>query len=334
VLEVRDTTAAPIAKQGATFAVSAGAVTPTAAETDATGAVRVRVTLPDRAGPVAITSKVGSFSRTATVYADPGPAHELAVERGGAPVEGSIALRSRDSVMLRVVARDAYGNRTTLADFTATTSGGAIGLVAATAADSQALVTLEPRRSGVGVVQLSASGLRAQVRVDVVLPAAPRSWAIGARAAWLGANHPWVSVAKLQGMSGAAVTLLGRRSLGGAVSLALGAGVGSVNIDTTGGSVSATLLEGCARAELALLPRRMITPVVSLGGGGYWLKSGDGGVTIYHANLFWAGGVGVDAAVSPMVTAELRVERQWMTDTAAGHVGTLWPVAVGVRVAL
>src|SRR5436190_17699494 len=185
VLEVRDPTGAPLAKQPAAFVVSAGAVTPSAAEADAAGTVRVRVTLPERAGPVVITAKVGTFSRTTTVYADPGPAHELVVERGRAPVVGSVAVRTRDTLVLRVVARDAYGNRTTLADFTATTSGRAIGLVAAAAADSQALVTLEPRKSGVSDVQLSASGLRARVTVDVELPAAARPWAIGARSAWL-----------------------------------------------------------------------------------------------------------------------------------------------------
>ncbi|HTD71300.1 MAG TPA: hypothetical protein VK647_12680, partial [Gemmatimonadales bacterium] len=81
-------------------------------------------------------------------------------------------------------------------------------------------------------------------------------------------------------------------------------------------------------------PRRTITPVVSLGGGAYRLKSGDNGRAIYHTNLFWVGGAGLDATVSPRVTAELRIERQWMTDSPAGHVGTLWPVAAGLRVAL
>ncbi|PYP01939.1 MAG: hypothetical protein DMD57_12640, partial [Gemmatimonadetes bacterium] len=54
VLEVRDTTGATLAGQPVTFAASAGAVTPPTGETDATGTVRVRVTLPERAGPVVI----------------------------------------------------------------------------------------------------------------------------------------------------------------------------------------------------------------------------------------------------------------------------------------
>jgi len=339
VLEVRDPTGAPIAKQPAAFVVSAGAVTPAAAEADAAGTVRVRVTLPERAGPVVITAKVGTFSRTATVYADPGPAHELVVERGRAPVVGSVAVRSRDTLVLRVVARDAYGNRTTLADFTATTSGRAIGLVAAAAADSQALVTLEPRKSGVSEVQVSASGLRARVTVDVALPAAARPWAIGARSAWLGSNDPWIASPSLTGISGGDFALFGRRSFPGAdgLSLALGAEAGSLSADRTGGPggpVSMLLLEAFGRAELAVLPRGPVSPVVSLGVGGYRLKSDDNGQTVYHTNAFWSGGVGLDVTVSPRVTLEARVERQWMRDTNLGHVATFWPVGVGARLAL
>ena len=335
-LEVRDSTGAPITKHPVTFAVSGGAVTPTAAETDATGTVRVRVALPERAGPLEITAKVGTFSRTATVYADPGPAHELVVERGGAPA-GRVAVRSRDSVVLRVVARDAYGNRTRLEDFVATTSGRSIGLVATAASDSQTLVTLEPRRSGLSELQLSASGLRAQVTVDVALPATARPWAIGARSAWLGANNPWIKAPSLTGISGADLTVFGRRSLPGAdgLSLALGAEAGSLSADrAAGGTVSMTLVEAFGRAELAVFPDGPVSPVVSLGVGAYHLKSNDNGQTVYHTNAFWSGGVGLDVAVSPRVTLEARVERQWMRDANQGHVATFWPMGAGARIAL
>jgi len=319
-----------------TFAVSGGAVTPTAVETDATGTVRVRVALPERAGPVEITAKVGTFSRTATVYADPGPAHELVVERGGA-LTGHVAVRSRDTVVLRVVARDAYGNRTRLEDFVATTSGRSIGLMAAAASDSQALVTLEPRRSGLSELQLSASGLRARVTMDVALPATAGPWAIGARSAWLGANNPWIQAPSLTGISGADFTVFGRRSLPGAdgLSLALGAEAGSLSADrTAGGTVSMTLVEAFGRAELAVFPDGPVSPVVSLGVGAYHLKSNDNGQAVYHTNAFWSGGVGLDVAVSPRVTVEARVERQWMRDANQGHVATFWPMGAGARIAL
>ncbi len=335
VLEVRDTSGAPIVGQAVTFAATNGEVAPTSAESDSGGVARVRVTLGTHAGPVIVTAKVGSLARTATVSADPGPASQLVVERDGAPVAGVVTVRSRDTVVLRVRARDAHGNEAALGDFTATTTGSAIALRSANATGSQAIVTLEAQRNGAGEVQIAAAGFHARVAVDVSVPAGLSGlWAVGMRAAWLGVNRPWVALANVQGVSGTAVALVGRRTLRGGFSLALGAEVGSVSIDTSGGSTSATLLEGSARFELAVLPRRVITPVLSLGGGGYRVKSGDNGRAIYHTNVFWAGGVGLDAALSSTVTAEVRAERQWLTDRPAGHVGTLWPVGAGLRVSL
>src|SRR5207247_9718000 len=89
-----------------------GTVTPGAAESDTSGVVRVRVTLGERAGPTTITASVGTLTRTVLVRVDPGPPEALVVERGDTPVVGSLTLRSRDTVVLRVVARDRYGNRT------------------------------------------------------------------------------------------------------------------------------------------------------------------------------------------------------------------------------
>ncbi|HTD69149.1 MAG TPA: Ig-like domain-containing protein, partial [Gemmatimonadales bacterium] len=247
VLEVRDTAGAPVAGQPVTFAATGeGTVQPGAVETDRWGAAQVHITLGERAGPVGISATVGTFTRTVTVHADPGPTSRLEVERDGAPVGGGVvAVRSRDTLVLRVVARDAYGNEAALGDFTATTSGSAIALRSASATGSRAAVTLESQRTGRGELQISASGLQAQVALKVMPPARlSRPWGVGARAAWLGVNHPWVRLRKLQGISGADFTLLGRRTFGGGFSLALAAGVGSLSLDTTaggGGSVSATL---------------------------------------------------------------------------------------------
>jgi hypothetical protein len=310
-------------------------VTPSAAQSDASGVVRVRVTLGERAGATVVTARVGTLTRTALVHADPGPPDALVVERGDTPVAGSLTLRSRDTVVVRVVARDRYGNRTTLHEFAATTTGRAIALRSAAPADSAAVVTLEPRRSGAGALTLSGSGLRARLAVDVVLPVTSvGSWGMGARTELLSANHPWIALAGLTGISGADFSAYGRRTLAGGFSLAVGATAGSLNAERTTGAVSLRLLEGYGRAELALVPRGTVSPVLSLGAGGYRLKSGDSGRTVYHTNMFWSGGIGVDVVVTRSVILELRVERHWMRDTNQGHVATLWPVAAGVRVGL
>ncbi len=336
VLEVRDTTGAPFVGQPVTITTSSGGgtVTPSAAESDTSGVMSVRVTLGERAGATTITATVGTLTRTVLVRADPGPPEALVVERGDTPVVGSLTLRSRDTVVLRVVARDRYGNRTALEKFAATTTARAIALTAS-ATDAAGSVTLVPRRSGVGELTLSGSGVRARLPVDVVLPTTSVGpWGIGARTAWLGANHPWIALAGVTGIRGADFSIFGRRTVVAGVSLALGATAGSLNADQTTGSVSLQLLKGFGRAEFALVPRGTVSPVLSLGAGAYRLKSGDNGQTVYHTNLFWSGGVGADVVVTASVIVELRVERQWMRDTNQGHVATLWPVAAGVRVGL
>src|SRR5438445_819318 len=151
VLEVRDTTGVPFVGQPVTITTSSGGgtVTPSAAESDTSGVVRVRVTLGERAGATTITARVETLTRTVLVRVDPGPPEALVVARGDTPVVGSLTLRSRDTVVLRVVARDRYGNRTALDKFAATTTARAIALTA-TATDAAGSVTLVPRRSGIG----------------------------------------------------------------------------------------------------------------------------------------------------------------------------------------
>jgi len=335
VLEVRDTTGAPFVGELVTFTATGGAVDPGVATTDRSGTLRVRVTLGERAGPVVVTAKVGPLSRTATVYADPGLARELVLERGSAPLAGQLSLASRDTVVVRVSARDAHGNRTALEEFAATTTGRAIELRSTVMADSAAVVTLAPRRSGTGELELSGSGVRTRVSVTVALIGVQGgAWAIGARSAWLGSNDPWIALPNLTGMSGADWSVFGRRTLVGGLSLALGGAGGSLSAERTTGNVSLTLVEGYGRAELALAPRGAVSPVLALGGGVYRLKSADGGQTVFHTSTFWSGGGGLDVAVSPSVTLELRVERHWMWDTDLGHVATLWPLAAGVRAGL
>jgi hypothetical protein len=173
------------------------------------------------------------------------------------------------------------------------------------------------------------------VGVDVTLIGVQgTAWAIGARSAWLGSNDPWLAMPNLTGISGADWSVFGRRTLVGGLSLALGGAAGSLTADRTTGNVSLVLLEGYGRAELSLVPRGVVSPVLALGAGAYRLRSADGGRTFYHTNTFWSGGAGVDVAVSPSVTLELRLERHWMRDTNQGHVATLWPLAGGVRAGL
>src|SRR5438046_617552 len=99
VLEVRDTTGAPFVGQPVTITTSSGGgtVTPSAAESDTSGVVRVRVTLGERAGATTITARVETLTRTVLVRVDPGPPEALVVERGDTAVVGALTLRAGDT---------------------------------------------------------------------------------------------------------------------------------------------------------------------------------------------------------------------------------------------
>ena len=337
VLAVRDAAGGPLAGRAVTLAATNATVTPGAALSDSSGQVRVRVALGERAGPAVVSAKVAGFTRTATLRVDAGPPQQLLVERNGALVVGSVSVRSRDTVVLRVAARDAYGNHTGLEDFTAASTNNRLGLQAVVAGDSQGVVTLEPRRSGFGEVQVSGSGLKVRVAVDIELPTVATSpWAIGARGASLAANNPWVDLAGVTSISGGSGGVYVRRMIAPAagLSLAVGGTGGSVNVERSTTTTSVTLLEGFGRVELAPLVRSPVSPVLSLGVGAYRLKSSDNGQTLYHTNTFWSGGVGADVRLSPRVTLELRAEREWMRDANFGHVATFWPIGVGLRLGL
>ena len=334
VFEVRDTAGAPVPGLAVSFAATGAAVVG-GGPTDSSGAVRVRVTLGQRTGPAVVMARVRAIEHSVTVHAEPGPAHELAVLRDSAAVTGPLALQSRQPIVLRVVARDSYGNETALTDFTAVATTPVIRLRGATAEGSEGTVTLEPRRSGAGQLELSASGVKADVPLEVTLQGAvARVWAVGIQSNWVGFDYTWFQLRSAKGNPGVAVSVFARRTITPRLSVGVGGGIGSLGADTTGGTVRPTLYEGYARAEFSVLPGQIVSPVLAVAGGGYRLQGGGDGRDIYHTNVFWSAGVGFDIVVSPIVTAEVRAERQWMTDTNQGHVATLWPVGAGVRIAL
>src|SRR2546422_387852 len=128
-------------------------------------------------------------------------------------------------LMIRRPPRSTLFPYTTL--FRSTTTARAIALTA-TATDAAGSVMLVPRRSGVGELTLSGSGVRARLPLDVVLPTTSvGAWGIGARTAWLGGNHPWIGLAGVTGIKGADFSIFGRRTVVAGLSVALGATAGS-----------------------------------------------------------------------------------------------------------
>jgi hypothetical protein len=337
VFEVRDTTGAPVPGQSVALSATGGTVTPAVSLTDSTGSVRMRVTLGERAGPVVVAAKVGNLNRSATVYAEPGVASELLVLRDSAVVKGSLALLTRKPALLHVVARDRYGNETALANFTAVATGPAIRLKGATVSGSQGVVTLEPRSRGSGDLVLRAAQLEARVPVQVAFPvgAGAGGWVLGARGSWAGFTYEFPQLRSIRGRPGVRGELFAGRAVTSQLRLELVAGLGSLSADTGTVTRSVALTQGYLRGEYALTRAASVTPVVSLGGGLFRIRSDDPRHIVYHSSVFWLAGLGVDATLGPRVTGELRLETQQLNEMTSsivnGHVGALTIVEAGIR---
>ena len=338
VFEVRDTAGAPVPGLAVSFAATGAAVVG-GGPTDSSGAVRVRVTLGQRTGPAVVMARVRAIEHSVTVHAEPGPAHELAVLRDSTAVTGPLALQSRQPIVLRVVARDSYGNETALTDFTAVSTAPVIRLKGASAQGSEGTVTLEPRRRGAGEVKVSGSGLEASVPVEVTLPAAvAEGWVLGARGSWAGFSYSFKPVPYVQGRPGGRGELFAGRALSPQLRVEVAAGLGSLKADSSSREVSVALTQGYVRGEYALVTEGPVIPVVALGGGGFRIKSDDPRHLVYHTSYFWLAGVGFDARLSESAIAEVRLDTQQLNEMSSqyvnGHVGALTVVQAGVRLSL
>ncbi len=337
--EVRDTAGAPVPGFAVTFEATNGGIAPAIGTTDSRGVVRATLTLGERAGPVVVTATAGTVRRQVTLPAVPGPARQLLVERsaGGAPMTGTLTLTTRDSVTLRVVARDAYGNDARLTGLAALVNGGAIRLLRPPGAAGAGTVVIAPRKSGTALLSIQGSGLGVSLPVEVTLPAIVTGpWVFGARAGGAAFNYGFPQLSSIDGRPGFRAEVLVGRAVRPGFRLEAGLGLGMLRAEQGPASLAVGLFQGLVRGEFALLPSSTVHPVLSLGGGVYRIKSTDTQNAVYHTSLLWLIGVGADYPLSPRLTGELRLERQQLIEAnskyANGAVGALTVVEVGVRV--
>ena len=340
VFEVRDTAGAPVAGFAVAFETTNGGIAPAIGTTDSRGTVRVTLTLGERAGPVVVTATAGAVRRQATLAAVPGPAQQFLVERGGggAPLTGTLSLTTRDSVMLRVVARDAYGNDARLTGLAVLVHGGAIRVLRPPGAAGPGSVVIAPRKSGTATLTIQGSGLGTTVPVDVTLPPIVTGpWVFGARVGGAAFNYGFHQVSAIDGRPGFRAELLAGRAVSPGLRLEAGLGLGVLGAEMGSASLAVGLFQGLVRGEFSLLPSATVHPVLSLGGGLYRIKSTDPRNAVYHTSLLWLIGVGADYPLSPRLTGEVRLERQQLIEAnskyANGSVGALTVFEVGVRIA-
>jgi hypothetical protein len=335
--EVRDTAGAPVGGYAVTLEATNGGIAPGIGTTDSNGVVRATLTLGERAGPVVVTATAGTVRRQATLAALPGPPQQLVVERGGTPLTGTLSLATRDSVTLRVVARDAYGNDARLTGLAVAVDGGAIRLQRPPGAAGPGSVVIAPRKSGSAALAIHGSGLTTTLPVEVTLPAiVTGAWGFGARAGGAAFSYGFPQLSAIDGRPGFRAEILVGRAVRPGLRLEAGLGLGMLGAEMGSANLAVGLFQGLVRGEYALLPNATVHPVIALGGGMYRIKSTDTRNAVYHTSVLWLFGFGADYPLSPRLTGELRLERQQLIEAnsthANGAVGALTVFEVGVRI--
>jgi hypothetical protein len=174
VFEARDAAGAPLAGQTVLFTGINAQIEPASGATDAEGRARVSVTLGQRTGSATVLAVVGAAEKQVAFNVSAGAVTQLVVACGTTDLSGRVVLRPDTIAVLRVTARDAYGNGARLAGLRAAVADARILRVHRIADDSVAgTVALRPDQAGTTSLAVIANGLRQYVTVTVPPRAAP-----------------------------------------------------------------------------------------------------------------------------------------------------------------
>ncbi len=116
VLDVRDSTGAPVAGIAVAMTAENGRAIPSAQRTDSSGQLRADVVFGERVAPTLITVVIGgegggrAIVRLATLFPSAGPAARLVAAYKDKSVDGSLVLDPDTASTLRVRVQDAFGN--------------------------------------------------------------------------------------------------------------------------------------------------------------------------------------------------------------------------------
>ncbi len=174
VFEVRDSAGAPLPAQTVVFTGINARTLPATAATDATGQVRVGVTLGERAGPATVIGSIGVVEKQVAFNVAAGPAAQLVVVCGQGSLSGHFAIRPDSEIVLRVSAQDGFANASPLLGLRAAVADARVFRVVHIAQDSAlGTVTLKPDQPGTTSLAVIANGMRQYLTVTVPPKAAP-----------------------------------------------------------------------------------------------------------------------------------------------------------------
>ena len=173
VFEVRDSAGAALGAQAVTFTGINARIEPGSLATDVEGRARVGVTLGEAAGTATVLAVVGIVEKQVAFNVSAGAVAKLVLAcRGDLP--GRAVLRPDTVAMLRVTARDAYGNQASIAGLRAAVADARIVRVLRIAQDSvTGSVALKPDQAGTTSLAVIANGVRQYLTVTVPPRAKP-----------------------------------------------------------------------------------------------------------------------------------------------------------------
>jgi len=174
VFEARDSAGVPLAWQAVVFTGINARIDPASLPTDVEGRAVVGVTLGERAGYAMVLAVVGVVEKQVAFRVSAGAVAQLVLACGATELSGRVVVRPDTVAVLRVTARDAFGNGAHLAGLRAAVADARILRVQRIAEDSAVgTVALRPDQAGTTSLAVIANGLRQYLTVTVPPRAAP-----------------------------------------------------------------------------------------------------------------------------------------------------------------
>ncbi len=277
----------------------------------------------------------------------------LWIEVNGRKLDKYLNMTLPDTVVVTVNPRDAAGDPMAVTGFEVqVVDQTVIGSLGSVVEPTRAIARFVPRKRGETMIQIRSSGLRQWMRVEVgqtalgVAPLknapAPRgakdpysSPTAGGRVSYAAYEHTFHQQRTFDARNGFVVEGYFGRDFGDGVVLVGGLGFGLLQADSLAVAVTANLLEAFFRLDYTILDGGRVSPVVSVGGGAYRIRTGGDGSGIWNTSLFWMLSAGLDVAASRAMTVEIRATTQLLEEINSGrlngHVGNLLVIGAGVR---
>jgi hypothetical protein len=278
--------------------------------------------------------------------------NNLYIEINGQKLGTFLSMGVPAELVITVSPQDSLGNSIPLTGFEAQVwDSNVVAIAGTTVMATRAEIRVTPRHPGQTTIQVRGSGLRSwvvmelgkeQIRFTPGGPAGERGPSnnvliAGGRLSYTGYSYSFNNQTTFNGKGGVVGEAFIGRDYNFGLVLVMGLGLGVLKADSLAGSVTPMEWEAFLRGDWVFMRESKWRPVVSLGTGGYRIRTGHNG-GIWNTSIFWTAGGGVDYTLGPRTVGEIRVSTQQLYEASSqlknGYVGNLLLFSLGARFAL